>query len=111
MQQLLGDINLLDKFLSWAMPLILSGILGFMIMIVKYIIAMKKSTVAMLRSQIVSKCEHYLKLGYLPEYARYCLEDLFEQYKAFKGNHGIDVLVDQCFELPLTEQKKSKGGK
>ena len=62
--------------------------------------AMKEATVAMLRSQIVSKCETYQKLGYLPEYARYCLTDLFKQYTALGGNHGVNVLVDEVLKLP-----------
>ena len=62
--------------------------------------AMKEATIAMLRSQIVSKCETYQKLGYLPEYARYCLTDLFKQYIALGGNHGVNLLVDEVLKLP-----------
>lgn len=62
--------------------------------------AMKEATIAMLRSQIISKCESYQKLGYLPEYARYCLTDLFKQYTALGGNHGVNVLVDEVLKLP-----------
>ena len=53
--------------------------------------AMKASMLSLIRSQIVGKCEVYMKQGYLPEYARYCLEELFKQYKALGGNHGIEV--------------------
>ncbi len=68
--------------------------------------AMKEATVAMLRSQIVSKCENYQKLGYLPEYARYCLTDLFKQYTALGGNHGVKVLVDEVLKLPSIKINK-----
>ena len=68
--------------------------------------AMKEATVAMLRSQIVSKCETYQKLGYLPEYARYCLTDLFKQYTALGGNHGVKVLVDEVLKLPSIKIEK-----
>lgn len=68
--------------------------------------AMKEATVAMLRSQIVSKCETYQKLGYLPEYARYCLTDLFKQYTALGGNHGVKLLVDEVLKLPSIKIKK-----
>lgn len=68
--------------------------------------AMKEATVAMLRSQIVSKCENYQKLGYLPEYARYCLTDLFKQYTALGGNHGVKVLVDEVLKLPAIKINK-----
>lgn len=65
---------------------------------------MKASMLSLIRSQIVSKCENYLKEEYLPEYARYCLEDLFRQYKALGGNHGVEVLVNQCFALPPSKK-------
>lgn len=68
--------------------------------------AMKEATVAMLRSQIISKCETYQKLGYLPEYARYCLTDLFKQYTALGGNHGVHVLVDEVLKLPSIKIEK-----
>lgn len=68
--------------------------------------AMKEATIAMLRSQIVSKCENYQKLGYLPEYARYCLTDLFKQYTALGGNHGVNVLVDEVLKLPAIKIEK-----
>lgn len=65
---------------------------------------MKASMLSIIRSQIVSKCEHYLKLGYLPEYARYCLEELHKYYKKLGGNHGIEVQVDKTFELPPVKE-------
>lgn len=68
--------------------------------------AMKEATIAMLRSQIVSKCETYQKLGYLPEYARYCLTDLFKQYTALGGNHGVNLLVDEVLKLPAIKIEK-----
>lgn len=68
--------------------------------------AMKEATIAMLRSQIVSKCENYQGLGYLPEYARYCLTDLFKQYTALGGNHGVNVLVDEVLKLPAIKIEK-----
>lgn len=62
--------------------------------------AMQEATIAMLRSQIISKCESYQRMGYLPEYARYCLTELFEQYTALGGNHGVNILVDEVLKLP-----------
>lgn len=62
--------------------------------------AMKASMIILLRSQIVSKCEKYQELGYLPDYARSCICDLFAQYTALGGNHGVNVLVDETLKLP-----------
>lgn len=73
-------------------------------------VAMKNGLLAIIRSQIVNTCENYQNQGYLPEYARYCLEDLFKRYKALGGNHGIEILVENTFELP-SAMKKRKGEK
>ena len=62
--------------------------------------AVQNSLVMLLRSQIVSKCEKYQELGYLPDYARSCITDLFNQYTALGGNHGVLALVEQTFKLP-----------
>ena len=91
---------IIDTILKWAIPLILSGIITFIVKALKDNKALKNGMLAIIRSQIVSKCEKYQKEGYLPEYARYCLEDLYKQYKQLGGNHGIDILVDKTFELP-----------
>ena len=68
--------------------------------------AMEKSMMILLRSQIVSKCENYQSMGYLPEYARYCLTDLFKQYTTLGGNHGVNVLVDEVLKLPAIKIEK-----
>lgn len=64
---------------------------------------LKSGMLSIIRSQIISKCDHYQKQGFLPEYARYCLEELYENYKKLGGNHGIEVQVDKTFELPLSK--------
>lgn len=90
--------------IKWAIPTILTAILGYITKELKdnrkNNIAMEKSMVAILRSQIVSKCENYMEMGYLPDHVRFCLEDLFSQYTALGGNHGVGILVEQCFKLP-----------
>lgn len=68
--------------------------------------AMEKSMMILLRSQIVSKCENYQGMGYLPDYARSCLCDLFEQYTALGGNHGVNLLVDEVLKLPSIKIEK-----
>lgn len=100
----------LEIIIRWAIPAILTAILGYITKELKdnrkNNIAMEKGMIAILRSQIVSKCENYINQGYLPDHARYCLEDLFTQYTALGGNHGVSVLVDQCFGLPPIIMKK-----
>ncbi len=98
--------EIIKIILNWTIPVILTGIFGFLIKLFKDMKTMKASQLSIIRSQIVSKSEKYLEQGYLSEYARYCLNELFEQYKNLGGNHGIEVLVNQCFELPLTKKER-----
>lgn len=91
--------------LNWAIPVILAGIFGFMIKMINDNKAVKASILSLIRSQIVSKCESYMKKGFLPEYARYCLEDLFKNYKNLGGNHGVETLVNKTFELPSAKEE------
>jgi hypothetical protein len=99
---------ILETITKWFMPVLGSAMIGILTYIVKSNHAMKISMVLLLRAQIVGKCEKHLEAGYLPDYARNCLEDLFNQYKVLHGNHGVGKLVDQCFELPpiLKERKE-----
>ena len=98
--------DIIKIILNWAIPVVLAGILWFMKKIINDMKAIKLSQLSLIRNQIARECENYTKLGYLPEYARYCLEDLFKQYKALGGNHGIEKLVDKTFELPSANEKE-----
>lgn len=104
--------EVLKIILNWGIPVILTGITGIICKELKdnkkSNQAMKASMLSLIRSQIVGKCEEYTREGYLPEYARYCLEDLFKQYKALGGNHGVEVLVNKCFELPPTKIERGE---
>lgn len=95
---------MIEIIIKWAIPFLLTALCGYIVKELKDAKksnhAIQSSMIILLRSQIVGKCEDYLNLGYLPDYARLCLEDLFEQYKILGGNHGVGVLVDKTFNLP-----------
>lgn len=105
-------MDILNLIITWVVPTLLTALSGYVVKELtenkKSNLAMKESMVLMLRSQIVGKCEKYMELGYLPDYARSCLEDLFKQYEKLGGNHGVGKLVDQVFSLPPTERKKNE---
>ena len=100
--------EILMTIFKWLIPVVLTGISGIVVKIYKDNKAVKLALLSIIRSQIVSKCESYQSKGYLPEYARYCLEDLFKQYKALGGNHGIEILVNNTFELPSKKEGWNK---
>lgn len=101
---------ILKLLLQWGIPVIFTGILTFISQKLKENDksnkAIKKAMISLIRSQITSKVEKYTEMGYLPDYARYCLTDLLLQYKALGGNHGIEVLVENCLKLPPIKLKK-----
>ena len=102
---------IIETIIKWAIPFILTAIITYIVKELKdnrkSNNAMKSSMVLLMRSQIVGKCEKYNELGYLPDYARSCLADLFEEYKILGGNHGVEKLVDKTFELPPVKERKN----
>lgn len=107
-----GDviIHVISVILEWAIPFVLTALCTFIASEVKdnknNNDAIKEATISMLRSQITGKVETYLEMGYLPDYARYCLEDLYKQYSALGGNHGLDVLVNKAYNLPPVKKEE-----
>ncbi len=100
--------------IQWLVPTVLTAVSGYIVKELKdnkkSNTAMKDSMIMLLRSQITEKVEKYMGMGYLPDYARSCISDLFSQYESLGGNHGVGVLVNQCFSLPPIPPIK-KGGK
>ena len=90
--------------IQWLVPTALTALSGYIVKELndnkKSNQAMKDSMVMLLRSQIIEKVEKHIELGYLPDYARSCIEALFKQYTSLGGNHGVELLVKQCFLLP-----------
>lgn len=99
---------MINIVINWGIPFILTGVIGYVTKELKdnrdSNRAMKQSMILLMRSQIVGKCEKYQDMGYLPDYARSCLEDLFKEYTILGGNHGVEKLVDKTFELPLVRR-------
>lgn len=100
---------IINEIIKWVIPFVLTGVIGYVMKELKdnrdSNKAMKQGMVILMRSQIVGKCEKYQDMGYLPDYARSCLEDLFKEYKMLGGNHGVEKLVDKIFELPPTTKE------
>ena len=104
-------MEIIQMIFQWIIPTVLTALSGYIVNSLKENNksnkAMKDSMRIILRSQIVSKVEKYEELGYLPDYARSCIEDLYAEYKNLNGNHGVDLLVNQAYNLPAIK-KESK---
>lgn len=102
-------MEIIKIILQWAIPIVCATGIAFVKKQLTFNKAMKEGILSIIRSQLTSKCETYLDKGYLPEYARYCLEELFKNYKTLGGNHGMEILVEKCFELPTNKEEKQNG--
>jgi hypothetical protein len=69
--------------------------------------AMPSGVRALLRDRII---HHQLRMskGYCPIYARDSICDMFEQYKALKGNHGVSDLIEKLLALPTEKPKRER---
>ena len=94
--------------LNWVMPTLIGALVAFLVNQVMQNKALRESIVALLRGQIVSNCEQYNKLGYLPDYARYTINELGTNYTNLGGNHGIQELITKTNQLPPIKITKSK---
>ena len=100
-------MEILKIVLNWAIPFLCAGGFAFIIKQLKFNKAMKDSMLSLVYSNLTNKCETYLREGYLTEQGRYCLEELFKNYKVLGGNHGMETLVNQCYNLPPVKIVKS----
>ena len=100
-------MEILKIFLNWVIPFLCASGFAFIIKQLQFNRAMQDSMLSLIQSQLTNKCEFYLEQGFLPRHGRYCLEALFKNYKILGGNHGMEVLVNQCYNLPPTKVVKS----
>lgn len=65
-----------------------------------------RTDVALMWSQLESKCNNVLREGYCDVGTRVCIEQLYERYKAIGGNHGMNVKVKKALDLCNKDLKK-----
>lgn len=98
----------MEQILNWAIPTLMGALVAFLTSQIAQNKSLKHSMIALLRGQIVSNCEQYNKLGYLPDYARYTINELGDNYQKLGGNHGIQDLITQTNKLPPVKEKKGQ---
>lgn len=87
---------------------VISGLIATMLKIYSDSKTMKSALLALLWGEIVDNCDKWKEKGYCPEEARICLQNLLAQYKNLNGNHGVDILVNSVFQLPLKPSYKRR---
>ena len=108
----MNNLNIVMIIFNWLIPTVLTALSTYMVNALrnnkKANETMHESMRIILRSQIVSKAEKYEELGYLPDYGRSCIEELYSEYKKLNGNHGVEQLVNQVFNLPAIKKEEKK---
>lgn len=97
---------MIETIINYLIVAVIGALITFLGTQIKQNKSLKCSIVALLRSQIVTNCEQYSKLGYLPDYARYTINELGTNYCKLGGNHGIQDLIGKTNDLPPIKIKK-----
>jgi hypothetical protein len=99
---------MIETILNYLVVGFIGGLITFLGTQIKQNKSLKCSIVSLLRGQIVASCEQYIKAGYLPDYARYTINELGTNYERLGGNHGIQDLISKTNNLPPIKEKKVK---
>lgn len=99
---------MIQQILGYIATTIIGALITLWINQIRQNKSLKCSMIALLRSQIVGSCEQYIKLGYLPDYARYTINELGTNYCKLGGNHGIQELITKANQLPPIKERKVK---
>ncbi len=99
---------MLTTIINYLIVAVIGALITFLGTQIRQNKSLKCSIVSLLRSQIVASCELYNKAGYLPDYARYTINELGDNYCSLGGNHGIQELITKTNQLPPIKMKKTK---
>ena len=93
----------LEILINWIIPTLCTFLCGFIVKEFKkqkiYYDTMKISMLSLIRNSIVNTCSYYIEKGYIDDYGRHAITELSSSYKNLKGNHGIEILINQTLNL------------
>lgn len=70
--------------------------------------SVKSANIMQLGDQITTRCERYLRCGYIPSSEMTAFQSMFTVYSELGGNHGVDTLVQKTIEtLPIKSDNES----
>lgn len=96
---------IIDKIISWAVPVICGSILGILAATVTFIIAIRNGVQCLLRAEIIRSHEKYMDKGFCPIYAREALKREYNAYHKLGGNDVATHLYNEVMELPCEVMK------
>ena len=99
----MNDLNILQMILSYLIPTILGGILGFISTKLKKNkkkdLAIEQGVQALLRNEIIRRYREFESKGEISILDKENLEEMFEQYKNLGGNGTVKKMMEDLLEL------------
>lgn len=97
------DINILQMILSYLLPTILGGVVGFISTKLKKNkkkdLAIEQGVQALLRNEIIRRYREFEIKGEISILDKENLEAMFEQYKNLGGNGTVKKMMDDLLNL------------
>lgn len=101
-------MEILDRILNWAVPLlcgsVLTGCITWYKMQKKKNTALDNGVQCLLRAEIIRNHDKYMAKGFCPIYARDALEKAYKAYHALHGNDVATDLYNETLTLPTEPQ-------
>ena len=98
------NINILQMVISYIVPLILGGIIGFITTKLQKSqtkdMAIELGVQALLRNELIRRYREYEAKGEVSILDKENMEAMFEQYKNLGGNGTVKHMMDDLLELP-----------
>jgi len=96
-------IDIAKIIISYIIPLMLGGIIGFLTTKLKGVKkkdkAIEKGLVALLRNELVRRYREYETKGEISILDKENMEDMFKQYEALGGNGTVKQLMTEVLNL------------
>lgn len=99
------NINILQIILSYLLPTILGGVVGFISTKLKKNkkkdLAIEQGVQALLRNEIIRRYREFETKGEISILDKENLEEMFEQYKNLGGNGTVKKMMDDLLNLKI----------
>lgn len=95
---------ILDLVIKWAIPTILSGMLGIAVKSINNMLKeirnfrkdITENDMVIMWSLLQSMTEEVMRKKYCDENTMACVDALYSKYSAMGGNHGMNIRVQKC---------------
>lgn len=98
------QINILQIILSYLLPTVLGGVVGFIFTKLKKNkkkdLSIEQAVQALLRNELIRRYREYKAKGEMTILDRENIEAMFKQYKNLGGNGTVKELMNELLEVP-----------